>query len=696
MAFIQHTPQAISQVKRTAFEAFLVTGEGRVWELAGCSFPTKTASSTKLSGQVKLVLCALLLFIASSNALHAQKQDRDLLRAEKLYRMEQYDAAIAHYEKALQREYDAGVSARLGDCFRRRGEYIQAEHWYGQAVMADALAPEYFRQYAQVLRANGKSEQSLEWFERYDRYAGNKGKHLPGFQLERDQESLASQYRVALLGINTAYSEIAPALYDQQLIFASDRPGTGSRGRSSRTGSPYYDLFISPLSERGVPGKASRIRGPINSAWNDAGFSYDAISGEIWFTRTSSNGGKRIRDGQGIVHSTLYTATWKGDRLSRIKRFRELPRNISAVHPSLTPDGSRLYFAAQLPGGYGGFDIWYMHRLDRGDGWEWSEPINAGYGINTAGNELFPFAAGSRRLYFSSDGHPGLGGLDIYRVDFSANSWELPQHLPAPINSPRDDFGLIVFNNQGFFSSNRIGGMGADDLYAFERVNVRVDVYVVNAQSGQPIAGANVELITDGQSNQQKVTDARGMAWFEIPPGLPYYIAINKSGFHPELFTETGNNEQYNIALYVPESTSPTQESGKAPDHQPQSPAAMPSGPDKASQSPQSQEQTIPTGKSEKGDRRAEPSSLPVSTTDEPMHSAEETAFRIRIGIYRKPNLEELDKLNIIAPLFFEERSNNTRAYFIGPFSDAGQASQALVRVKSMKYTDAFVEEYPR
>ncbi|MBI1192354.1 MAG: hypothetical protein GC205_04175 [Bacteroidetes bacterium] len=603
------------------------------------------------TGPASLLFGLLLVLLAPcGHSLQAQKPDRDLVRAEKLYAIGRYHAAIPYYERSLQRAYDAVNCARLAGCYHRQGAYLLAEHWYKQAVLADALPPEYFKQYAEVLRNNGKADQALEWFERYDRYAGNKGAHKASYALSAEEDVLPQEYRVALLDGNTSASEIVPVAYQGHLVFASNRGGGNAGSRSPQDGAPYYDLYITPLDESERTSPPARIRGAIHSAWHDAGFSPDPATGDIWFTRTSSNGGKRVRDGQGVVHTALYTAHWKRDKLKAVKRFAKINRQYTAAHPSLTPDGLRLYFAANLQDGYGGMDIWYCDRTEQNGTYAWSDPVNAGSRINTPGDEVFPFAPRLDRLYFASDGHPGIGGLDIFQVDFSGGSWEAVRHLPAPVNSPRDDFGVYVRNNQGFFSSDRIGGMGGDDLYAFERIRVRAGVYVLNLESGQPISGARVEWITDGQNNRQTTTDARGFAFADLPPGVDYYFNIQKSGFYELVFTETRNKELFTAGL------KPLIEPTPQPDP---SELAAPAG-----------------------------SGLDQNNSDAQLR------YRIRIGVYRKPNMEKLSPLETIAPLFSVPGANSVSAFYIGPFFNAEEAQEALIRVRELRFTDAILEEW--
>jgi hypothetical protein len=597
-------------------------------------------------------LLSLVLMLGLLQPATAQKKDRDRIRADKYYRQQLWAQAIVPYERSLQREYHALSCARLAECYLKGGDYLLAEHWYKQAVVAEVLPPEHYLLYAKVLRANGKSEQARPWFERYDRYTGTRGSHYDSYALESAYRGVEPEFRVAAIArVNSPFSEIAPVFFNGNLVFASNRPV----GKGSNTSTVQYDLYLSELEIEQPVEAASRtfrepvpVRGPINSAWNDAGLSPDARSGEVWLSRSASGGERRLRNGEGAAPASLYTAGWKAGRLSRIHLFAALPRDVDALHPSLSPDGNRLYFAAQLPGGYGGMDIWYCDRLDPSGTSLWSAPINAGSRVNTSGQELYPYAASMERIYFASDGHPGLGGMDLYYSDYDGLSWGPPQHLPPPINSARDDMGLFVLNNQGFFSSDRLGGEGGDDLYALERISGRLSVRALDAQTGIALSGVQVELISDGIENLTQSTDARGTAVFDLKPGQRYYLSLIRTGYESTVFTDTRNRDQ--ISVYL-------------------SPLA-------------SQPEAQPGGQLQVGDgQQAGFGTAP--------------RYRIRIGVYRRPDLERLEGLSTLAPLFSEKHSNQTTVFYLGPLTSPEVARWVLEQVQQQGYPDAFMEDWP-
>ncbi len=613
---------------------------------------------------------------AGAGALLAQNadadRDRDLERADKLYGLGQLGRSIQYYERGLQRQYDAEACARLAMAHRQQGNYGHAEHWFRQAVLADYLDPLHYRTFAEVLRANGKAQEALEWFERYDRYTVEQEPYREDYALAAREYGMPATWRVQPLAINSRWREIAPAFApDGGMLFASDRPARSGSGFAG--GETYFDVFRSS----GQPESSaapSRLKGQPNGPWHDAGFVVDPLDGSVWFTRTASVGNRRLRSGGRQVVTAIYRAEFRNGKLRKPERFAAIRKSWVAAHPSFSPDGRRLYFSAaplqqlapdaalretqdQSAKGHGGFDIWYCERQAK----RWGKPVNAGALINTAGNESWPFSAGPDRLYLASDGHPGLGGLDLFVAERSAGRWTEVRHLPAPMSSPRDDFALVVRDNQGWFASDRLGGQGRDDLYAFERVGVEVLVRVVHAQSGQPVAGVQVECFAEGTAEARKQSDARGEARFAVQAGQPFYLSMNKQGFEPVILSDTRDRETFTVAM------------------QPVSGGAgqRTVDPDR--------EQDAPSGS---GAQTASPSGEKSAPGQ-----AQASGYRIRIGVYRNPDLERLQRLERFGTLMEVPRDGGARAFYLGMFPDAAEAAEVLARVRVAGFTDAFVEQ---
>lgn len=267
-----------------------------------------------------------------------------------------------------------------------------------------------------------------------------------------------------LVNINTDALEFSPVFYANGLVFVSSRKKNGPI--DEEIGETFFELFYCELDPNGIPLFPTPFSIQINSERHEGPVSFNLDGSRMYFTRNNLLQGVQKANSKGKVGLKIYEADqgyfdWEN--------VRELPFNsdeYSCMHPSLSEDGKRLYFASDMPGGFGGFDLWVVLRT----GAAWSEPINLGARINTSDNEVFPFIHNSGILFFSSDGHKGFGGLDLFLIDIGKPEWGKVINLGRPFNSDRDDLGIILDSDGviGYFSSDREGGMGKDDIYRFE------------------------------------------------------------------------------------------------------------------------------------------------------------------------------------------------------------------------------------
>lgn len=260
--------------------------------------------------------------------------------------------------------------------------------------------------------------------------------------------------------INNKGIQFGPAIYKDQLVYVT-RPKRGQV--DPRTKLTYFKLFRAALSPNGDPGYPKPFSVELNSSYNEGPVSFTQDDRVIFFTRTQLRGGTPVEDLSGTAQLGIYSAyraeyDWAG--------VRALPFNgptFSNQHPSVTPDGKRVFFASNRPGGYGGYDLYFS---DFREG-RWSPAVNLGPEINTEGNEAFPYIHPNGRLFFASTGHGGLGGYDLFLIDLSRRRWGKLLSLPAPINSSGDDVGIVLTKeaDRGYMVSNRVGGKGMDDIY---------------------------------------------------------------------------------------------------------------------------------------------------------------------------------------------------------------------------------------
>lgn len=274
-------------------------------------------------------------------------------------------------------------------------------------------------------------------------------------------ESVVLQNVTAL---NSDALEFSPVFYANGIVFVSSRRKGGPV--DTQIGETFFELFYSELDPNGIPMKPAPFSLEINSERHEGPVSFNRKGSIMYFTRNNLNQGRQKADSKGKVRMKIYEASrgqfdWQN--------VRELPFNsdeYNCMHPSLSPDGQKIYFSSDRPGGVGGFDIWVA--LKQGD--SWSEPINMGSRINTSEDEAFPFIHESGNLFFASTGHKGYGNFDLFMIDIGQREWGEVINLGEPFNSEADDLGIILNpdGNVGYFSSNRPGGFGKDDIYMFE------------------------------------------------------------------------------------------------------------------------------------------------------------------------------------------------------------------------------------
>jgi tetratricopeptide (TPR) repeat protein len=350
------------------------------------------------------------------------------------------------------------VLLRLADCYRLMRDPHNAVHWYSKAfAKAYPNRPEHLYNYASVLSTSGKYQQAVTWYSRYLEVNPGDPRALAAIESLKNPEQLwDSNVEVELIPIEFPGPVFSPAVYSGGLVFVGEG-NTGGLARSvtTWTEAPYFDLYYVPVDEHGKPGFPKYLDDKLNSVYHEGPVAFFDGGKKVMLTRSAARKGQDdTRNLQLMMAERKPSGRWSAPR----KIFYE--RNYSTGHPAINPEGTIIYFSSNRPGGYGGSDL-YRSEYNNG---KWSEPVNAGPQINTSGNELFPSLDMDGTLYFSSDGHGGLGGLDIFKS--STRTYGDVVNLGYPINSHRDDFGMAfkTDTNKGYFSSNR---NGQDRIFRF-------------------------------------------------------------------------------------------------------------------------------------------------------------------------------------------------------------------------------------
>ncbi|MCB0559032.1 MAG: PD40 domain-containing protein [Lewinellaceae bacterium] len=319
-----------------------------------------------------------------------------------------------------------------------------------------------------------------------------------------------------LTEINTSALEFSPVFYGNGIVFVSSRRKEGPV--DEQIGETFFELFYAELDPNGIPLKPESFSLRINSQLHEGPVSFNRDGDMMYFTRNNLIQGVQKADSKGRVGMKIYQATRGQFDWENVRELSFNSDEYSCMHPSLSPDGNKLYFASNRPGGQGKLDIWVAFNQNG----QWSEPVNMGPQINTDGNEAFPFIHESGTLFFASDEHKGYGALDLFMIDVGKPEWGEVINLGEPFNSKSDDLGIILNpdGNIGYFSSDRQGGNGKDDIYMFEAPNgiqgiqfpklSNIVVTVYDENTGRPLPGASIwiyEKTTSGSVKGDELYD---------------------------------------------------------------------------------------------------------------------------------------------------------------------------------------------
>ena len=457
-------------------------------------------------------------------------QEGVVTKADKRYQSYAYVDAQKTYERMAKKgKTSAELFKRLGNSYYFNSEFEKAKHWYEQLFLSDSLSkePEYYYRYSQTLRSLGEYSKADEYMASFSQKnpSDRRSKLFVSNRDYLDQiKSNSGRYRIEDPGFNSKFSEFGVGLLSDQVVFSSARDtGRVSKRIHRWTGFSFTNLYV--VDSLGVVKPFSKV---INTKYNESTPVFTKDGTTMYFTRNNFKGGKASRNSNCIILLKLYksTKTSEGTWSEAI----ELPFNsdeYSVAHPALSQDEKTLYFASDMPGSLGESDLYRVSI----DGDSYGLPESLGEKINTEGKESFPFIDSDNRFYFSSDGRPGLGGMDVYvtRLDDPKSK---VFNLGEPVNSRSDDFNYVVSkDSKGYFSTNRVG-MGGDDIYKFEELtSLEIDCkqtvvgVVRDKESGDILSDATV-ILFDSKLNElsRVVSNSRGEYAFDTLDCESHYV----------------------------------------------------------------------------------------------------------------------------------------------------------------------------
>lgn len=477
---------------------------------------------------LSIILFSILMPMATSAQSALEK------KADQYYQDLSYSKAAGVFESLYKKYPQNGkYIQRLAYCYDKMLNYKKALLYYSFLVQVNERKAEDYYKYAQLLRIDGNIEESKKWLEKYIQLVPDDKRAVNQFKQLNELIALKDKFKrieVKEVDGNTRFTDMCPAYYKNQLVFSSARDSFNMvRNNYEWNDQPFLDLYVTkPYPKSDFKGSVP-FSSKLNSRVHEGPVCFTSDYKTIYFTRNSQTGLKRSKAPNGVNNLKIFISNFNGKEWSAPVNFTYNSDQYSVGHPALSPDNKTLYFVSDMPGGYGETDI-YKSELVNG---AWSKPVNLGETINTKGKEMFPFVDKEGILYFSSDGHPGIAGLDIYAANPTENGQYLVTNLGAPINSKYDDFGFILDTDSlsGYFSSNRPGGAGDDDIYSFSVSGIDLRVISLKDSSKQILPDTKIFLKTEkGQIITSAVSDKNGEVEFAVKPGQNYKIfAQNKT-----------------------------------------------------------------------------------------------------------------------------------------------------------------------
>ncbi|WP_158975137.1 OmpA family protein [Cellulophaga sp. L1A9] len=505
-----------------------------------------------------------------SEKLDLPNNSRLVQKADYYFNKMWYAEAAETYEKVLsdKNNYSSILLKKIGDSYYFNTNMEKAYYWYNilyNEYESKMTADNYFK-YSHTLKGNGKYSKAKRFMRLYEKMQKEDTQNTYAFNAPREEVALDkiingdARFTIDNVAINSEYSDFSPMFYDNdKVVFSSSLDSSVFVTRKYKwNDQPFLDLYVSKINEESADLKSAiKFSKKINSKYHEASVTFSPDNETMYFTR--NNYGKKLkRDKNGVNHLKIYTSVKVGDDWAEPK---ELPFNsdsYSTGHPALSPDGKLLYFVSDMPGSLGASDIFVVDVLEDGT---YSTPRNLGPEINTEKREMFPFVT-DKKIYFSSDGHAGLGGLDVFEASYDVDGFQEVKNVGVPVNSNKDDFSYIVSeeSQKGYFASNRAGGKGDDDIYSFQRLaleevtHTAIAGVVTELVTGDVMPKALVMLLDENNIKLKEVETAEdGSFVFEDLDGnKKYSIKTNRKEFFQdvkEVMTTLNETEMVDVSL---------------------------------------------------------------------------------------------------------------------------------------------------
>lgn len=478
-----------------------------------------------------IIVIALALSVIIGSSCHGPK----LATAnEQMERGEYFDASKTYrkiYNKLTKREertLRGEVAYKMAECHRRLNQYARAAAAYQNAARYEYGDSTLYLHLGQMLAAEGKYAAAVKAFEEYLSWRPNDllaENGLIGAQTALSKKG-ATRYVVRNAKLfNSRRADYSPMFLDkslEQLYFTTTSEKTTGTRRSEITGMKKGDIWFATKDEQGLWKRPEAVEGELNTDADEGSISFTPDGQTMYLSRAR-------REPNAHTGVEIYTSQRSDAKWSAPVKFEITADTLSSyAHPAVSPDGQWLYFTSDMPGGQGGRDIWRINLKERQGTLE-----NLGEWINTPGDEMFPTFRSDSVFYFASNGHPGYGGLDIFRAEQTRSGGWLVTNMGTPVNSSADDFGITFGEGEsGFFSSNRGDNRGYDHIYSFELPELKIIIsgWVLDKDE-EPIPNAVIRIVGNDGSNQKQIARADGSFSFPLDRGISYVMLAGAKGY---------------------------------------------------------------------------------------------------------------------------------------------------------------------
>lgn len=453
--------------------------------------------------------------------------DEQLARGEYFDAQKTYRKIYNKLNPREQRQLRGEVAAKMAECYTKLGQDARAAAAYQNALRYGYPDSTLLLQLAKAQHGQGNYAQAINSYEEYlakwpdDEYARQ---GLSGARKGAELKKNKTRHVVKNAKLfNSRRSDFAPMFNGDILYFTTTNEKVNGTKRSEITGMKRSDVWMARKNERGEWQRPEAVEGELNTEWDEGIVSFSPDGSTMYLTRSTRTPDKDT--GVDIYTSTRSDAKWSAPVKLEITND-----TISSYgHPAVSPSGEYLYFTSDMPG-QGGKDIWRINLRERAGSLE-----NLGEAINTPGDEVFPYMLTDSIMYFSSDGHPGLGGLDMFKATLQPSGGWLVENLGSPMNSEGDDFGITFATpgkEAGYFSSNRGDGRGYDHLYSFELPDLKILIsgWVLDKDE-EPVANAIIRIVGNDGSNQKAVARNDGSFSFPLQRGVSYVMLAGAKGY---------------------------------------------------------------------------------------------------------------------------------------------------------------------